>query len=114
MELLLDGFKDNVEDEAWAAEESFGFANPTLETAGSVSQCRLHLLEGVDMALSYPGEVGEMAVALDNEINEAALFGGIKDFIEGQEAIGPLVDNVANLKGETGECCEFHTTIGVS
>ena len=100
--LLLDGIDDNRHYEAEAAKGFVGLAHATVVAGGGVAESGFHLLEVGDAALGYPGEVGDVTVALIKQVNETSLPGGIKDFFIGEVVSGRGLDDAVNDEGEAG------------
>ena len=103
MELLLNGFEDDVQDDTGSADEGGRFANAAIETGCGIAQGGFHLLEGRSMPLGQPGKVGEVAVAFNEEIDKAAVGSSVEDFVVRDKGIGDFLDDAINNEGETGE-----------
>jgi len=103
MELLLNGFEDDVQDDTGSADEGGRFANATIETCGGIAEGGFDLLEGGSMPLGQPGKVGEVAVAFNEEIDKAAVGSSVEDFVVRDKGIGDFLDDAINNEGETGE-----------
>jgi hypothetical protein len=108
VELLLNGFEDDVQNDAGSADQGRGFADATVETCGGIAEGGFHLFEGRSVALGHWGKVGEMPIAFDEEIDEPAVVGGIEHLVVGKKGIRDLVNNAIHGEGKTGERSKFH------
>jgi hypothetical protein len=111
VELLLDGFEDDVDDKTGSAHEGRGPANAAVVSGGGAAQGGFHLLEGGSMALGDRCEIGEMAITGDEKIDQTAIGGGIENFVGGKEGIGNLAYDLIYEEGEARERGKFHDVV---
>lgn len=109
MELLLDGFEDDGHRQAEAALFNASFARfAAFERARRIGQGGLHLFEVDDAGAEEGAKVGDVAVALNQQGEQAPLAGGGMDFFEGQVGRRMVVNDTIDQEREVGVGAELY------
>jgi len=107
MELLLNGFEDDVHDETEATDRAGGIANAAVVASGGVGEGGLHVGE-VDAGSGDEGEVGEVSVALRQEPDETSLAGSVEDLFVCEVGVCPGFNDAVDEESQTGVGAELH------
>lgn len=107
MELLLNGFEDDVHDETEATDRAGGIPNAAVEASSRVGEGGLHVGE-VDARLRDEGEVGEVSVALRQERDEKSLAGSIEDLFVREVGGCPGFNDAVHQESQTGVGAELY------
>jgi hypothetical protein len=98
---LLDGFKDDVEDQAEAADgRQWRYA--AVPGGSGIAERGFHFGDFGGAGFGEEGEVGKVTETVGQESNQAVLAGGIEDFIAGDGCAGRVRDDLANKGGQAG------------
>ena len=107
MELLLNGFEDDVQDKTQATKRAGGIANAAVEASSGVGEGGLHLGE-VDAGSRHEGEVGEVSVALRQERDETSLAGSVEDLFVCEVGVCSGFNDTIDEESQTSVRTELH------
>src|SRR5690349_10178117 len=100
MELLLDCFEHDVHDKAESAERAGGPVATTVEGGGGISKRGFHFRNVDDRRVEEAGEIGAIAIALDQQREQAMVVGRVEDLMEREIILGLGFNEMIEGEGE--------------
>ena len=102
MELLLDCLEHDVHDQAEAAERAGGPVAATVEWGSGISKRGFHFRNVDDRGAEKPGEIGAIAIALDQQCKQPLVASGVEDLVEREIILGLGFNEMVEGEGEVG------------